>query len=176
MFRNVLVALDDSCHADRALNEAIDIALAANGRITLLTSVQDPSGWLCLNAGTYAAGQDLCVQLEEEAVALQRRAVEQIPESIPVVTLLTRKPIRTALVERVAEGHDDLVVLGSRGRRALAATLLGSVSHHALHHCPVPVLVIHSDESARASDVTDERTPAPAPTTMPAGLRRHRLA
>jgi len=40
MFHNILVSIDGSPHADQALREAIDIALADNSRLTLLTSVR----------------------------------------------------------------------------------------------------------------------------------------
>jgi hypothetical protein len=37
--------------------------------------------------------------------------------------------------------------MGSRGRGALTASLLGSVSHYALNHSRVPVLVVHAQEA-----------------------------
>jgi nucleotide-binding universal stress UspA family protein len=44
----------------------------------------------------------------------------------------------------VAEAPDvDLVVIGSRGRGAVARALLGSVSGRLVHICPKPVLVVH---------------------------------
>ena len=46
-----------------------------------------------------------------------------------------------ALMHHVADSQ--LVVVGSRGRNALAGALLGSTSLNLLHHCPVPVMLCH---------------------------------
>ncbi|MCP9270972.1 universal stress protein [Mycolicibacterium arenosum] len=41
--------------------------------------------------------------------------------------------------------HAQLVVVGNRGRAALAAAALGSTSLNLLHHSPIPVVVCHPD-------------------------------
>jgi hypothetical protein len=38
--------------------------------------------------------------------------------------------------------------MGSRGRGAIRAALLGSVSHFVLKHSPVSVLIVHATERA----------------------------
>ena len=85
-------------------------------------------------------------ELEQESQQILRAAERSVPACVPVTTILTRDPIRDALQKRIVDGHHDLLVIGSRGRGAFKASLLGSVSHHALHHSPIPVLVIHDDE------------------------------
>jgi nucleotide-binding universal stress UspA family protein len=144
MFRNILVAVDGSPHAAQALSEAIDIAEAGHGRLTILTAIPRPPGWASTPA-TAAACAPLALDLEVESGEALRKAVGRIPESVPVTKILTHEPIRAALMERIASGNHDLLVIGSRGRGAVTASLLGSVSHHALHHSPIPVLIVHAD-------------------------------
>jgi nucleotide-binding universal stress UspA family protein len=144
MFRNILVALDCSPHAERALQEAVDLARAGNGRLTVLTSIPRPPSW-ANTPTTVAACQPLAEELERESTDVLRQAIERIPPSIPVTKILTHEPIRSALMHRIKTSDHDLLVMGSRGRGALSASLLGSVSHYALHHSPIPVLVIHAE-------------------------------
>jgi nucleotide-binding universal stress UspA family protein len=144
MFRNILVSVDCSAHAKRALDEAIDIARAGKGRITILTAVNRPPVWAAGSIATSAAAVS-ALDLEREAVQVMREAVERVPGDVPVTTLISRQPIRTALMKALKCGDYDLLVMGSRGRRALTASLLGSVSHYALNHSPIPVLIVHAD-------------------------------
>ncbi len=146
MFRNILVAADGSRHAQRALAEAIDIAEAGHGRLTILTSIPRPPAWIS-TPSTAAASAPLALQLEAESAEALEHAVGRIPASVPVTKILTHEPIRDALLERIASGHHDLLVMGSRGRGAITASLLGSVSHYALNHAPIPVLIVHADEA-----------------------------
>ena len=155
MFRNLLVCLDGSAHAERALDEAIDLATAGRGRLTILTAIPRPPYWAA-SPVTVAGVEPLAADLRREATEALAAAVKRVPDSIPVTTVLSEKPIRDALTERLRSGTYDLLVMGSRGRGALSASLLGSVSHYALNHSRVPVLIVHADE------VTPVSAPQPA--------------
>jgi nucleotide-binding universal stress UspA family protein len=145
MFRNILVAVDGSRHAEQALGEAIDLATSSHGRLTILTAIPRPPAWVSTPA-TAVACQPLATELEHESTKILRNAVKRVPDSVPVTTILTHEPIRAALLHRIATCHHDVLVMGSRGRGALSASLLGSVSHYALNHSPIPVLVVHAHE------------------------------
>ena len=147
MFRNILVCVDGSAHAERALREAIDLAAAERSRLTILTAVPRPPYWAC-NPLTAAGIEPLANDLANEAKATLKAAVDRVPAEIPVTKILTHEPIREALMARIRSGAHDLVVMGSRGRGALSASLLGSVSHYALNHSRVPVLIIHTEDEA----------------------------
>jgi nucleotide-binding universal stress UspA family protein len=156
MFRNVLVAYDGSDHAEKALREAIDIAAAGHGRLTVMTAICSPSRWTTATPETMVAARDLGPELQERGQALLQHAVSLVPDDTPVTTVLTQEPIRRALLGCAEQGCVDLIVMGSRGRGAVQAALLGSVSHYVLHHSPIPVLIVHADE------------PLPQETTAPA--------
>jgi nucleotide-binding universal stress UspA family protein len=152
MFRNILVLIDGSANSERALTEAIDLATAGRSRLTILTAVQRPPYWACTPA-TAAGLESLASGLAEEAKTALREAVERVPASIPVTKILTEEPVREALMDRLKTGEYDLVVMGSRGRGALTASVLGSVSHFALNHSHVPVLIVHTDDDAGSEAV-----------------------
>ena len=149
MFRNILVSVDGSEQSDRALDEAIDIARADQARLTILTAINQPPVWAtsAMAAGAYAVS---AADLEKEAVDVMRRAVKRVPDDMPVTTVISRKPIRNALMHRLRTSDYDLLVMGSRGRGALRSSVLGSVSHYALNHSPIPVLIVHADGDKRS--------------------------
>jgi nucleotide-binding universal stress UspA family protein len=148
MFHNILVAVDGSRHADQALTHAIDLAESEHTRLTLMTAIAELPATTYLAAG--AVIPNLIEDARAEGEAILRRARELVPDDLPVTTVLTDRPIRIAMMRQIKDGHHDLVVMGSRGRGAVRSTLLGSVSHYILHHSPVPVLIVHDEQSPEA--------------------------
>jgi nucleotide-binding universal stress UspA family protein len=143
MFHNILVAVDGSPHAERALTEAIDLADSTRARLTVFTAVVPPPAIAFVGAmgATVVA---IAQNAEAEAEGILRRARDRVPDHVSVATVLSRDPVERALMDRIHAGHHDLAVMGSRGRGAIRSTLLGSVSHHVLHHSKLPVLIIHA--------------------------------
>jgi nucleotide-binding universal stress UspA family protein len=158
MFHNILVCIDGSAHADRALSEAIDLATAENARLTLLTAIARPPYW-ATTPETASGIESLFNDLKREAEATLRTAVDRVPASIPVTKILSLKPIREVLMDQLRSGQYDLVVMGSRGRGALSASFLGSVSHFALNHSHVPVLIVHAETDREINATADGEHP-----------------
>ena len=146
MFRNVLVAIDGSTHAASALSEAVDLVMGTNARLTVMTSVPGVTTILPGLGAFVPAGETVALQdeVEREHKALLIRAIQALPDGLPVTTLLAHGRPADAIVKRIAAGGHDLVVLGSRGRGNVGSMLLGSVSHEVLHASPVAVLVVHA--------------------------------
>jgi nucleotide-binding universal stress UspA family protein len=148
MFHNILVLVDGSPDAEQALTEAIDLAESEHADLTLVTAVTQLPATAYVTAGE-AVGK-LLEDAHAEAEAILGRARERVPDEVAVAAVLSEQPIRVGLIEQIAGGHHDLVVMGSRGRGAVRAALLGSVSHYVLHHSPVPVLIVHADRPREA--------------------------
>jgi nucleotide-binding universal stress UspA family protein len=140
MFRDVLIGLDHSPAATRALAEAIALADRDGGRLTILTAVAQVQGWPAGPVESVSAARQLNAELEEQAVALQQRAVALVPPCLPVTTVLRHGSPCAALLARIEQGHHDLLVLGDDGARRLR--LGRGLTRRLLRRAPVPVLVV----------------------------------
>lgn len=162
MFRSILVAVDGSAHAQRALREAVDLAVAEGATLTLIT-VHQPiayyyGGWMAFDAGPAEEAARAASQ------AILDHAAASVPATVRSTTVLREGYPSDLLVEELHHGGHDLCVVGSRGRGAMRSLVMGSVSHHVLHHSPVPVLVVR--EAAASSE-----EPAPQAPAVAAGSR-----
>ena len=151
MFRNILVAIDGSADADRALGHAIDLADSEHAKLTLFSAVPAPPPYAYATPGA-AALSDLDEQARAETDEIVRAALERVPNDVSVTSVVTTEPAKPALLKQIAEGGHDLVVMGSRGRGAVRSALLGSVSHHVLHHSDVPVLIVHAERDREGTE------------------------
>lgn len=160
VFLNILVAVDDSPAAARAVRHAAELARLAHARLTLTTIVPPPP--MSAGYGVPAVPTDLTAAEDHWEGVLADAARDHCAD-LPVTTLLGQGSPAGQIVEIARAGAHDLVVMGSRGRGDLRSLLLGSVSHAVLAASPVPVLIVPAPEpdldQARASS---ERNSAPA--------------
>jgi nucleotide-binding universal stress UspA family protein len=143
MFRNILVALDESPTAQRALSQAADLAEALNARLTLICVTPDLPGYATRAGVDVRRLED---EAEAESAAILRDGVASLPEGLPVTTVLKHGHAGEEIVKQVEAGEHDLVVLGSRGLGRLASNLVGSVGGYVHFHAKVAMLIVHPDE------------------------------
>ena len=137
-------------HAEEALVQAIDLAQATHGTLTLMAAVTEPSTWLLTGSWTMSVNvEELKGQVENQYDDLLRAAATTVPRTSPARPWLHDGPAAKAIVDLLNEGRHDLVVMGSRGRGEVGSLMLGSVSHRVLHESPVPVLIVHAPGETR---------------------------
>jgi nucleotide-binding universal stress UspA family protein len=144
VFRSILVAIDGSEHAGRALAEAGDLAQISNAKLTVMACVPDPSA---LVLGAYAPGIDyeaLAQETEREYLKLLDDAIDALPAGLPATKLLARGRAADGILAELDTGRYDLIAMGSRGRGGVRSVLLGSVSHQVLNASPAAVLIVHA--------------------------------
>jgi nucleotide-binding universal stress UspA family protein len=160
--RRPLLAYDGSPAADRALEASIELASTSHGRLTILSAVvQIP--YIAYTGAASEAVAELRHSFLRDAERVICRAVERVPQGIPVTKLVSPRPIEQALLREAREGDHDLVILGSRGRGPIRSALFGSVGRTMLRHGPLPVLIV----SARPDEASlpDESGAQIAPMT-----------
>ncbi len=143
MFKNILIGVDRSEHAQAALKEAIDIARTQQSSITVVVAYSTVMPWGPVSPLPQIAVDDYVAGVRLDAQTIADEAAAMIPKEITSRVLLVDCPAAQALLDEAATGHHDLIVVGSRGRGDATSLLLGSVSHAVLHHSRVPVLIVH---------------------------------
>lgn len=154
-FRDILVAFDGSPPSERALAVAVDLAIAANARLTVLTAAPHVPPVAYTGAAGYgvAALGRTVGQTAERWIA---KRIEWVPTEVCVTKIFSDQPICKAIMRRIERGDHDLVVMGSRGRGPIRSALFGSVSRYVLRHSTIPVLVVQGPSPQSAEDRTAE--------------------
>jgi nucleotide-binding universal stress UspA family protein len=148
MFTNLLVPLDGSEAAEKALNLALDMARCYGGTVTLI-QVQEEA----LDVGTAAVARAtaLATGSEQQAMEIMRqqseaylRTVMQPKVGIGVVMDAVVVPGKPAegIVSYATKYAIDLIVMATHGRTGLRRLAFGSVAEDVLRAAPCPVVVI----------------------------------
>lgn len=142
VFRNLLVAIDGSPTAQRALGHAIDLAEALRARLTIVTVAPEVPGFARGAAVDVAALEQAA---ESEADKRLRAALELVPDSVSVTTILRHGSAAKQILAVSKEAQYDLLVMGSRGRSRLASNVLGSVTADVHFGTTLPMLVVRPE-------------------------------
>ena len=153
-FHHLLVPIDGSPTADKALDEAIRLARGSGAKITLLHVMDALSFMTGFESGTRYAEQILPLMRSAGENLLAQAGQKVLAQGLQVeCILITEGPGR--VFEHVADharsNNVDLIVLGSHGRRGIGRALMGSDAEQIIRHAPVPVLVVRGDAAPKAA-------------------------
>lgn len=139
MLKRILVAVDGSDHAHKALEQAVDLAESLKQPASLMIVHVNPS----ISLNEPALGVDLEARIAEEGQHIIQPVNEWLAAcSVHYETLLIAgDPVNE--ICRVAKDRDcDLIVMGTAGKSMLAEIVVGSVSHGVLKHAGCPVMTV----------------------------------
>jgi nucleotide-binding universal stress UspA family protein len=145
MESRILVPVDDSPEARRAMEQAVDLASRLGAGVTLMTVVATPLlPRQLLDPAQFARVEEHFRQAGER-VLQELRPLAQAA-GVPVETKLVEGAPADEIVAEAGRGY-LFIVMGGRGAGLAGRdrALLGSVSDRVLRQAPIPVLVVRAE-------------------------------
>ncbi len=167
MFKRIIVPLDGSTRAERAVPIATRIARASEGCIILLRIVTEPfevgSQVIPLSGfSSTSLDNDISIAKKYLAAIARRSELDGIGLKMTVITGSAHQKIYDIEEEEQA----DLVVMCSHGDTGFRRLVLGSVAQKVARHSAVPVLVLRQDGPVPVSSYPDPLRPIRAVTAV----------
>ena len=145
MYRHILIPIDGSATAERAIEAGIEFAQGAKARVTLFTAVPEyqPPGDAELMARRVISLWDHERVSRDKALAILRPAAERVRAAgveCDTAYAECNRP-HEAIIDAARAHCCDLILMSSRGRRGLSELWDGSETHAVLKHSSIPTLV-----------------------------------
>lgn len=152
MFRSIIVPLDGSPLATRALRYAALVA-APGARITLIGVVEPPINDLFTVSRSQEIVDEMSFCHDILSREVEARAEPLRTQGFDVVTTVRTGGPTGEIIGCAHDAHADLIVMTTHGTGGLARWAFGSVTNNVLHNTMVPTLVVRAaateDPSAR---------------------------
>ena len=145
MYKNILVAIDDSETSKSALAEALNIAKSSNAKL-YITHVADET-LLSMHSRTLSTTMNLDHAIAAIAEA-GRKLLDEAMKSAsgvnaePVLLEALNRRVSETIADKAKELNIDLIVIGRHGRRGLATLILGSVAEQLAKIANASVLLV----------------------------------
>ncbi|MGI9333852.1 MAG: universal stress protein [Gammaproteobacteria bacterium] len=148
MLNKIIVPIDGSEHAFKALDVATDVIDKAHGTLCLLHVV--PSGSMPEGLEQWAAIEHVVESpawLYDQAVGqnmletARRRARDKACERLEDV--VAHGDPANEILKSARSMNADAIVMGTRGLSTLKRLVIGSVAQKVLHHAECTVIVVH---------------------------------
>jgi nucleotide-binding universal stress UspA family protein len=145
MYKNILVAIDDSETSRSALKEALLIARTSNAKL-YITHVADETilnihGHAMSNAVNLDGAVANLIQGGQQLLGKAMEAAAGI-NAEPLMLEASNRRISEVIADKARELGVELIVVGRHGRRGLATLLLGSVAEQLAKIAEASVLLV----------------------------------
>jgi nucleotide-binding universal stress UspA family protein len=134
---HILVGHDGSRDAETAFEDALDLAVVARARLSVVSVATPPEP--PTEVETQATIEMATRHYETLFESLRRQAQER---NMTVQTYIRVGHPADQILKTAAQQGADLIVVGHRGRSAIAEWVSGSTSRRVVSHAKCPVLVV----------------------------------
>jgi nucleotide-binding universal stress UspA family protein len=160
MFRRILVPLDGSELAERALPIAARLALATGGSITLLRVVPSPLTFASQRKEPSVQVQGVVdTDLVGATAYLTHITASSVLAGVATATEVFKDTPAERIISVARSQQMDIIIMCSHGYTGMTRWALGSVAEKVASHAPVPVLVLRKDGPIPASLHTEALRP-----------------
>ncbi len=148
-FRNILVPLDGSELAEKALEPANQIAMAMaqygnEPRPVRLTLLRVLSPMALLAADPYLYDEMMRMSSDEAQAYLNQVASTMTANGVVIETKIVNGSSAEAIVQYAEGAGIDLIVMSSHGRTGSRRWVYGSVAEKVMHHAPCATAIIRA--------------------------------
>lgn len=135
----IVVGVDGSDHADRALVWALDEAELRAAKLHVVTAWHVPA--MVYGGPGFVVSPSADASFRAAAKDVAETAVEKARDAgVDAETSVQQGQAADVLIETAANA--DLLIVGSRGHGGFVGLLLGSVSSQCAHHAPCPLVIV----------------------------------
>lgn len=145
MYKNIMVAIDDSDTSRCALAEALHIAKCSDAKL-YITHVADET-LMGMHGRTFSSNLNVDQALAA-IVSAGRVLLDQAMQSAagvnaePLLLEARQRRISETVADKAKELNIDLIIIGRHGRRGLATLILGSVAEQLAKIADASVLLV----------------------------------
>ncbi|WP_198969876.1 universal stress protein [Xylophilus sp. ASV27] len=143
MFKHILVPIDGSETAQRAMAKAAGLAKAFGSEVSVVYVI-DPYPFTGVGTDlAYGQDQYLTAATNEANGALEAAKALAAQQGVEAdVMVVEGHAVHRGIAETAESVGADLIVMGSHGRKGLEKLVLGSVTQSVLGDVHIPVLVV----------------------------------
>jgi nucleotide-binding universal stress UspA family protein len=150
MYKRILVAIDNSSTAQKALTEAVTLASSLGANLCIVNAADEsPLMQHGMGLGSYIDIDKVKGEIRNAGNALLAQALAQAQAAGCQAEVLliesTQRRLGDMIIGAATDWRADLIVMGTHGRRGFERFLVGSVAEHMVRTATTSLLLVREN-------------------------------
>ena len=141
-FSKILVCVENSPCANKALVRACDLAKKSNSKLFLIYVVDNPTSGLRSGIKLIDRGEFVKMFRDHGKEVLKKANKIAAENKVHAVSIMKEGNVATEIIKFAKKERIDLIAIGSRGLSRLPRYVLGSISNKIANYAPCQVLIV----------------------------------